>query len=125
MRPRIKRCVKKDQGNIRFIVDCSAGKDLELDLHEFADYVMTHFKINNRKHGVSEKVACSVDGDSLVIQTTGYEFAKRYVKYLTKRFLYQDYQGVFRILSSGKESYTLKPYTIEDDDDDEAGADDE
>ncbi|EFO61295.1 Hypothetical protein GLP15_4015 [Giardia lamblia P15] len=124
MRPRIKKCVKKEQGNIRFAVDCSAGKDLELNLNEFADYVRTHFKINNRKHGVAEKVACSVEGDSLVIQTTGYEFAKRYVKYLTKRFLYQDYQGVFRVLSIDKETYTLKPYTIEDDDD-EAGTDDE
>ncbi|TNJ28899.1 Ribosomal protein L22e [Giardia muris] len=122
MRPRPRKALKKDQRDIRYALDCSEGKDLEVRTSDLVDFFKKSFKIDERRGRLEGKVAIKADGDKLIIQTTGYEFSKSYVKYLAKRFLARDYRDIFRIVSVSEEEYKLEPYPVGDDEEEEDGA---
>ena len=100
-----------------FVIDLAEGAELQLQPAQFADFLKSHFKIV--KNGVKrtgvlgEKVTIAVDGSKVIVNTKNYDFAKRYLRYLTKKFLSVDYRNIFRVLATGKNSYALRIYASE------------
>lgn len=93
-----------------YSVDCTDALELKLNLAEFCDFVKRRFKVNHRVGQMGDKVSVAVDGNKLVFTTSDYSFSKKYVKYLVKKFLNQDYAGVFRVLSDRGNGYSLRRY---------------
>jgi large subunit ribosomal protein L22e len=79
-------------------------------------------KVNGKAGQLGEAVVVSRDKSKITIVTTG-AFSKRYLKYLTKKYLKKhNLRDWMRVVASSKNSYELRYYNINDeaenDDDD-------
>merc|ERR1712168_1666888 len=100
------RSKKLKRPTLKFSIDCSQPVDDGiLDLSAFLTYLDEHVKVK------MELVAKSVT------VTTNIAFSKRYLKYLTKRYLKKNnLREWLRVVADKKESYTLKYFNINQDD---------
>jgi len=105
--------------NQTYVVDCTDALELKLDMQAFCDFVKQKFKVNHRVGQMGDKVTVTLDGNKLVFTTKDYSFSKKYVKYLTKKFLSQDYAGVFRVLTDRGNGYSLRRYFADNDEEEE------
>ncbi|KAI9141233.1 putative 60S ribosomal protein L22 [Paraphysoderma sedebokerense] len=106
----------------KFTLDCSQpANDSIFDAAAFEKYLHDRIKVNGRTNNLGEVVVITRDGDSKVTVTaTGVGFPKRYLKYLTKRFL-KKYQlrDWLRVISVTKDTYTLKYFNVNQDNEEE------
>merc|ERR1711964_674570 len=72
----------------KHIVDFSApANDSVFDGDAYAQYMKEHIKVDGKAGNLGDKISVTKEGDGkLAISATG-AFSKRYIKYLTKRFL--------------------------------------
>jgi large subunit ribosomal protein L22e len=106
------------KGKKVFKIDCSIpaadGIFSEDVLSGFEQFFQDNTKLNGRKGKLSEKVRLSMNDNVLTITTT-MAYRKKYFKYLTKKFLKKkDLRDWIRILATGKETYKLKYFNIQD-----------
>lgn len=98
--------------NKTFSVDCSGPvEDGIFDLSKYTHFIQSSFKVNGGKAGeLGESVTVRGDGSKLVVSAKpGTRFPKRYLKYLTKRYLKKDgSRDLFRIIAAKKNAYVLK-----------------
>jgi large subunit ribosomal protein L22e len=102
----------------KFIVDCSAPvADQIFDMAAFEKYLVDRVKVNGRTNNLTEGgVTIARDGDKLVFQSTDVAVAKRYLKYLTKKFLKkQQLRDWLRVISTDKQTYVVKYFKVGDD----------
>lgn len=107
-----------DKGKKVYKVDCTVpatdGIFSEDVLNNFEQYFQDNTKLNGRKGKLSEKVRISMNDNVLTIVTT-MAYRKKYFKYLCKKFLKKkNLRDWIRILSTGKDTYTLKYFNIQD-----------
>ncbi|ESL11839.1 60S ribosomal protein L22 [Trypanosoma rangeli SC58] len=77
-------------------------------------YFQDNVKLNGRKGKLTEKVRVRLHNKVLTILTT-MAYRKKYFKYLTKKFLKKkDLRDWIRILARGKDTYQLKYFNIQD-----------
>jgi large subunit ribosomal protein L22e len=114
---------KKKSGRTVFHIKCAKPVDDEIfSLPEFNEFLVGKIKVDGRTGSVKEggPVQVEVDGAKAtvsVIATTD-SFSKRYLKYLTKKFLKANgLRDYIRVLADSKNSYELRYYTIQDDGD--------
>merc|ERR1712010_35737 len=96
---------KKSKNNTRkFTINCAAPVDDGiLDIASFSQYLLEHVKVEAAKSNllVNSEIALS----------------KRYLKYLTKRYLKKNnLREWLRVVAEDKTSYTLKYFNINNDD---------
>ncbi|KAG5465763.1 hypothetical protein CUR178_00476 [Leishmania enriettii] len=106
------------KGKKVFKIDCSIpaadGIFSEDVLGNFEQFFQDSTKLNGRKGKLSDKVRMSMNDNVLTITTT-MAYRKKYFKYLTKKFLKKkDLRDWIRILSTGKGTYQLKYFNIQD-----------
>lgn len=80
-------------------------------------------KVNNRTGNIADVVTIARAGTGAITLTIapGTPFSKRYLKYLTKKFLKKEQLREYvRVVSTKKDAYILKYFNIEED-----GADDD
>lgn len=99
-------------------IDCTIPANDEIFseevLNNFEQYFQDNTKLHGRKGNLNEKVRISMNKDVLTVSTT-MMYRKKYFKYLTKKFLKKKgLRDWIRILSTGKDTYTLKYYNIQD-----------
>lgn len=82
---------------------------------------MSRIKVNNKVNQLGKVVVVSRDGSKITVEATT-KFSKRYLKYLTKKFLKkQNLRDWMRVVASDKNSYELRYFNISEDlDDDES-----
>ena len=96
-------------------------EDNVISLDSFVKYLTENIKNEGKKNNFGEKIAVSKDGFAAVITSKG-KFAKRYLKYLSKKYLKkQDMRDYIRVIASGKNSYIFKYFNVNagDNEDDE------
>lgn len=81
-------------------------------------------KVNNKTNNLSSAITISRSSSgnlvTVVIQP-GTKFSKRYLKYLTKKFLKKaNLKDWLRVVASKKDTYELRYYNIAGQDEDEA-----
>ncbi|GIQ79745.1 ribosomal protein L22e [Kipferlia bialata] len=104
--PRVSKTTKAVMKPTRFVMDMSSAMDLDLKPEDFVEYVIEHFKT---KAGMTAPKV-TVERSTVVIDSE-YSFAKKYVKYLAKRYLHSnDASEMFRVLSTDKASYEMRLY---------------
>jgi large subunit ribosomal protein L22e len=76
-------------------------------------------KVNGKAGQLGNQVSVTRSGTTIKVQAQA-PFSKRYVKYLTKKFLkQQQLRDWIRVVSSNKSTYTLKYFNIQDEEGEE------
>ncbi len=78
-----------------------------------AKYITEHLKVNNKLNNLGESVTVAKEGSAKVTVTSNIPMAKRYLKYLTKRYLKkQNVRDYLRVLATSKNGYELKYFKV-------------
>ncbi|CCW69874.1 unnamed protein product, partial [Phytomonas sp. Hart1] len=106
------------KGKKVFRIDCNVpvadGIFSEDILRSFEQFFLDNTKLNGRKGKLGEKVRIAVRDNTLSVVTT-MAYRKKYFKYLAKKFLKKkELRDWLRILSTGKDTYQLKYFNIQD-----------
>eukprot|EP00960_Hanusia_phi_P022280 659676-Hanusia_phi.AAC.4 len=115
---------KKKQGH-KFVIDCTTAEtDSVLETSQFEKFLKEKIKVDGKAGNLGETVAVSRDKSKIVVTAEGL-FSKRYLKYLSKKFLKKQQvvhsprmRDFLRIVSTNKSTYELKYYNIQENDDD-------
>eukprot|EP00744_Colponema_vietnamica_P009144 GILI01013029.1.p2 GENE.GILI01013029.1~~GILI01013029.1.p2 ORF type:complete len:150 (-),score=33.56 GILI01013029.1:75-470(-) len=108
---------------VKFTLNCTRPIDDEiLDIASFEKFLRDRVKVNGGKPGVwGNIVQLARDGKKLVFTAQGSvlnkqvscPLAKRYVKYLTKKFLKKNQlRDYIRVVADSKNSYDLRYFNI-------------
>ncbi|KAI8843836.1 50S ribosomal protein L22e [Chytriomyces cf. hyalinus JEL632] len=111
---------------VKYTVDCSkpAGDSI-FDTAAFEKYVHDRVKVDGRTNNLGSTVSIVRNGASLTITAAPGTVAKRYVKYLTKKYLKKTIVSEWlRVVAVSKTGYELR-YRSLNIDDDAAEEDDE
>merc|ERR550537_225789 len=103
-----------------FSVDCSipAGDGI-INVANFEAYLRDRVKVGGKTNNLGEVISIKSD-DTKVTLTSEAAFSKRYLKYLTKKFLKKnELKDHMRPISTDKATYTLKYYTQPEDEEEE------
>eukprot|EP00182_Erythrolobus_australicus_P004895 CAMPEP_0185841512 /NCGR_PEP_ID=MMETSP1353-20130828/17932_1 /TAXON_ID=1077150 /ORGANISM="Erythrolobus australicus, Strain CCMP3124" /LENGTH=128 /DNA_ID=CAMNT_0028540991 /DNA_START=546 /DNA_END=932 /DNA_ORIENTATION=- len=106
-----------------YTIKCSGPvADGIFDVASFEKFLNDRIKVNGKTGQLSNAVSVSRGTDSITIDAS-VEFSKRYLKYLTKKYLKkQQLRDWLRVVADGKNSYELRYFNIsEDAEDDEEG----
>ncbi|KAL4064946.1 ribosomal protein L22e [Scleroderma yunnanense] len=105
----------------KFVVDYSRpAADGVFDGADFEKFLHDRIKVDNKAGQLGDKVKISRDGNNKITITTNIPFSKRYLKYLTKKFLKKNtLRDWIRVVASSKDVYQLRFYNIARDDEDE------
>lgn len=109
----------KDNKTISFIVDLKQPiEDGIIDISDYENYIKTNLKVNGKKGTDNIEITHK---DTRLTFATKVIFSKRYIKYLTKRYLKkQELRDFLRVVATDKNTYSIKFFNINED----AGQDD-
>ncbi|OMH83769.1 60S ribosomal protein L22 [Zancudomyces culisetae] len=96
-------------------VSVPAG-DKILDVSSFEKFLHDRIKINGVAGKLGNTIVIKRQGNSVIDITSKIDLSKRYVKYLTKKFLKKNMlRDWLRVVSTDKNTYKLKYYNINKD----------
>ncbi|TPX34996.1 hypothetical protein SmJEL517_g02499 [Synchytrium microbalum] len=125
MAPQKKDLKKKAKAPVKFTIDCSApAGDGIFDVAAFEKFLHDRIKVSGRTNNLGEAVAiskASAKSAEVAITIKDVQFAKRYLKYLTKKFLKKNsLRDYMRVVAKGKTGYELKYFKLDEDAEEEA-----
>merc|ERR1712022_48503 len=102
---------------LKFFVDCRLPiEDNVIVLKDFVDFLTGHIKVDNKTNNLGSHVKVSMDKESIVVESK-IPLSKRYLKYLTKKYLKkQDLKEFLRVISTNKNTYQLRYFKIQNED---------
>ncbi|KLO20228.1 ribosomal protein L22e [Schizopora paradoxa] len=97
----------------KFTVDYSVpANDGVFDGAAFEEYLKERIKVEGKTGNLGEKVKVSREGNKVVIAPS-VPLSKRYVKYLTKKYLKKNtLRDWIRVIATSKEGFQLRFYNI-------------
>ena len=123
-KPTVKKSGKKSLAKVKYTIDCWAPvEDKVMDPSEFEKYLKDRIKwgkietrgaakITNKAGNFGDKVVISRDKAKLTV-TAEQPFSKRYLKYLTKKYLQkQQLRDYLHVVASSKGAYEMKYYKV-------------
>jgi len=92
-----------------FIIDCKYPvSDRVLDTNKFRQFLHDKIKVNGKVGNLDNKITITNDTTKIII-TTEIPLSKRYLKYLTKKYIkHIDLQPFLAVKSTSKNTYTMK-----------------
>jgi large subunit ribosomal protein L22e len=100
---------------VKFVVDCMAPvEDQVLDVASFEKFFRDHIKINGKAGALGDAVVLTREKTKIIV-TAQLPFSKRYLKYLTKKYLKkQQLRDYLRVVANNqqKNTYELKYFKI-------------
>nr|XP_044994781.1 60S ribosomal protein L22-like [Jaculus jaculus] len=111
---------KKKQG-LKFALDCTHPvEDGLMDAAKFEQFLQERIKVNRKAGNLGRGVVTIERSKSKITVTSEVPFSKRYLKYLTKKYLEKNnLRDWLRVVASGKESYELRYFQINQDEEEE------
>merc|ERR1712006_21173 len=112
-----KKVAKGKKTTSKFYIDCKLPiEDNVIVLKDFESYLTQNIKVDNKKGNLGSNVTVGLDKESLVVESK-IPFSKRYLKWLTKKYLKkQDLKEFLRVISTTKNTYQLKYFNIQNED---------
>mmetsp|Transcript_32949 Transcript_32949/g.92269 ORF Transcript_32949/g.92269 Transcript_32949/m.92269 type:complete len:129 (-) Transcript_32949:33-419(-) len=112
----------KKANTLRFVIDAtSPAQDGLLEPEMFEKFLHDRIKVDGKTGNLGGRVSIKRQ-QAKVIVTAKQPFSKRYLKYLTKKYLKRNnLRDWLRVISSDKESFELRYFNIEDDNSDDDG----
>jgi len=111
--PKAKKGALKTVKTNKFTIDCTEPVDDDIfDIASFEKFLHDRIKINGRTGNIGESVTITREGSSIVV-TNKVAFSKRYLKYLTKKFLKkQALRDYIRVIARNPKSYYLRYFNF-------------
>lgn len=102
--------------NLHFGIDCTKPvEDKVFNTTNFAEYLRQRIKIDGKLGKLGDKVRVANDDRKIMVDTT-MNFSKRYLKYLTKKYLKKHSLREFLyVVASDKKNYQIKYFNIQQD----------
>ena len=96
----------------KFTIDCHAPvEDKVMDPASFEKFLHDRIKVNGKSGNLGTKVTIVRDKTKISV-TADLPFSKRYLKYLTKKYLKkQQLRDFLRVIATAKGTYELKYYS--------------
>merc|ERR1719473_744629 len=112
----------KKASNLRFVVDCKLPVDDNvLDTGVLEKHFREKIKVNGKIGNLGDKIQISRDKTKVTVIAEP-PFSKRYLKYLTKKYLKKvNLRDFLHVVAPTKSSYELRYFNINQDDDEEEG----
>ncbi|ORZ24414.1 ribosomal protein L22e [Absidia repens] len=100
----------------KVIVDCSApANDKIFDVAAFEKYLHDRIKVDGRTNNLGEAIKITRSDNKISI-VANIAFSKRYIKYLTKKFLKKNQiRDWLRVISTDKQTFELRYFNIAND----------
>ncbi|PFH54598.1 hypothetical protein AMATHDRAFT_72367 [Amanita thiersii Skay4041] len=98
----------------KFVIDYSKpATDGVFDGADFEKYLHDRIKVDGKAGQLGESVKITREGNNRITVTANVQFSKRYLKYLTKKFLKKNsLRDWIRVVATSKDNYQLKFYNI-------------
>ena len=107
---------KKVEANVAktFSIDCSKPvEDKVFNTNNFAEYLRQRIKVGGRTGRLGEAIKVNSD-DRKVSVRSDISFSKRYLKYLTKKYLKKhNLREFLYVVAANKASYQIKYFNIQ------------
>ncbi|OZJ02827.1 60S ribosomal protein L22 [Bifiguratus adelaidae] len=105
----------------KFVIDCSGpAGDKIFDAAAFEKFLHDRIKVQGRTNNLGDVVTIARSGDGKITVTANTDFSKRYLKYLTKKFLKKhQLRDWLRVIASDKQTFELRYYNIAGQEDEE------
>ncbi len=110
-----KKGAKTGKKNVfKFSIDCRLPiEDNVIVLKDFEAFLTRNIKVDNKKGNLGTNVTVTLDKESVVVESK-VPFSKRYLKYLTKKYLKkQELKEFLRVIAINKSTYQLKYFNIQ------------
>ena len=109
---------KKSQ--LKFAIDCSHPvEDGIMNSADFETYLKERIKVQGKTGNFGKEVQLGREKNKVVL-TSSVPFSKRYLKYLTKKYLKKNnLRDWLRVVASAKDAYELRYFQINNDEEDE------
>ncbi len=100
--------------NLKFVIDCKMPtEDNAIVLQDFENFMKQKIKVDKKTGNLGNAVTVSKERDTLSVNTT-IPFSKRYLKYLTKKYLKkQDLREYLRVVATDKNRYQMRYFNIQ------------
>ena len=112
-----KKATKGKKKALSFTVDCTKPvEDKIMDIASFEKFMLDKIKVNNKTGVLGDAVKVTKEKSKITI-TSGEHMSKRYVKYLTKKYLKKhNVRDWLRVIASNKDRnvYELRYFNIQD-----------
>ena len=114
------KAVKGKKTSTKYVINCSLPiEDNVIILNDFTDFLGQKIKVEGKTGNLANAVTISKDKNNVVVETK-IDFSKRYLKYLTKKYLKkQQMREYLRVVATSKNTYELRYLQV----DNEAAAD--
>jgi len=110
------KTAKKKKLNLKFQIDCTHPvEDGILDMTSFERFLLERIKINGKTNQLNNQVTVERQKNKVLVSSE-IAFSKRYLKYLTKKFLKKNkLRDWLRVIAISKETYELRYFNIDQD----------
>uniref|UniRef100_A0A182NLV9 Large ribosomal subunit protein eL22 n=1 Tax=Anopheles dirus TaxID=7168 RepID=A0A182NLV9_9DIPT len=115
-----KNPIKKKREHLRYGIDCTnIAEDNIMDVADFEKYLKERFKVNGKAGNLGNNVTFERQKMKVYVNSDVH-FSKRYLKYLTRKYLKKNsLRDWIRVVSNDKDLYELRYFRISSNDDDE------
>ena len=98
----------------KFNINCRLPiEDNVIVLKDFEQFLAQKIKVDNKTGNLGNSVTVAMDKESIVVEAK-IPLSKRYLKYLTKKYLkQQDLKEFLRVISTNKTTYELRYFKIQ------------
>uniref|UniRef100_A0A8D0AY67 Large ribosomal subunit protein eL22 n=1 Tax=Salvator merianae TaxID=96440 RepID=A0A8D0AY67_SALMN len=112
---------KKKKQVLKFTLDCTHPvEDGIMDAANFEQFLQERIKVNGKAGNLGGGVVTIERSKSKITVTSEVPFSKRYLKYLTKKYLKKNnLRDWLRVVANTKESYELRYFQINQDEEEE------
>lgn len=91
-----------------------------MDVMSIEKFLIERIKVNGKVGNLGNSVSVEKSGKSKIIVNAEIAFSKRYLKYLTKKYLKKNnLRDWLRVVANGKDSYELRYFQINNEEEDE------
>ena len=103
-----------------FVIDCSKPvEDSLMEEAEFEKFLNAKIKVNGKTGVLGDSVVISRD-EAVITINVEIPFSKRYLKYLTKKYLQKhNLRDWLHVISTNKETYELRYFNIHEDEEED------
>ncbi|KAL1930214.1 hypothetical protein VTP01DRAFT_1368 [Rhizomucor pusillus] len=105
----------------KFVIDCSGpANDKIFDAAAFEKFLHDRIKVEGRTNNLGDNVVITRGADNKITVVANIAFSKRYLKYLTKKFLKKNQiRDWLRVIAVDKATYELRYFNIANNDEEE------
>ena len=104
----------------KFTINCTLPiEDNVIVLNDFTDFLTQRIKVDGKLGNLGSAVTVGKDKNNVVV-TANIDFSKRYLKYLTKKYLKkQQMRDYLRVIATNKSTYELRYLQVDNDEGEE------